>query len=242
MGAAVWTVLGITLGSVVGYRSEKLFNSRARRAALLRIEASPVGLYDAVAVAFRAEIGARRQEMLGPTSDWQRARHPLREAGDEANGQVAYWRQRQQHEPKNRVASAQLDTALQLERKFRQALPDLDERSESLLGFFNKCEARISALERGKQDYVQSKRLASLGDRADLVIDEAGATLRRIGESFVGQAIRVGDALGSVERFHLKELAGEVPLDQMKAIADRIIETSVEEREALQNLTASVSA
>ena len=132
-------------------------------------------------------------------------------------------------------------TAQRLEGKFSEALGKLDQRSQSLLKFFNECEARVVALERGKSDYEQSQRMAALSDRADLVIGDATATLAGIGESFVNQAIRVGEALGSFERIQLKSLAGEIELDHIEAVADRIIESSVAERAALRDLTASVS-
>ena len=51
----------------------------------------------------------------------------------------------------------------------------------------------------------------------------------------------MGEALGSFERIQLKSLAGEIELDQIEAVADRIIESSLEEHAALRDLTASVS-
>jgi hypothetical protein len=47
----------------------------------------------------------------------------------------------------------------------------------------------------------------------------------------------VGHALGGLEVIGLLNLAGELPVDQVESIADRILESSDRERTALERLT-----
>jgi hypothetical protein len=43
-------------------------------------------------------------------------------------------------------------------------------------------------------------------------------------------------------RLQIKDSAGELPLDQIEAVADRIIESAAEEHEAITKLVRSVQA
>jgi hypothetical protein len=204
------------------------------------LRASPWRLYEAVATKFGHEIERQRARTLGPDSDWGQARRPLEAAARETARSVAYWEQRCTMDPGNDVARQQRETALRLRDKFQQALAQLDARAQVLVTFFDECEARLAVLQFAKRDYEEVTRLGALSERADDIVAEARATLSGIGRSFLSEAIRVGNALGGIERVGLLGLADSVSVDRIETLADRILESSLHERDMLERLTKDV--
>ena len=70
----------------------------------------------------------------------------------------------------------------------------------------------------------------------------ARATLDKSGQEFVSGVARVGRALGSLERLQLLESAGDVPIESIELVADRIIESSEQERAMLRQLSERMSS
>ena len=210
------------------------FNSAERMRHYQRqLNETPGVLFDEIASKFRREIRVHREKVLGPDSEWGRARAPLLEAKDEANRSVAYWRERMEHDATNEAARVQLRSADELEVKFAAALTELDHRSEALLQFFNECEAKLPILERFRRDHEESLALEKLKAQADGTVADAQSALALIGQQFVSEALRMGQALGALERYELKESAASVPLDRIEHVADQILSSSQEERESL---------
>ena len=200
------------------------------------VNKTPGVLFDKIASKFKREIKVHRDKVLGPDSEWGRARAPLLQAKDEANRSSAYWRERLEGDATNEAARAQLLTAEELEVKFAAALAELDHRSEALLQFFNECEAKLPVLERFRRDHEESLALEKLKERADGTVADAQSALELIGQQFVSEALRMGQALGALERYELKESAASVPLDRIEHVADQILSSSREERETLAAL------
>lgn len=185
---------------------------------------------------FRLQIGRHRARTLGADSEWGMARAALAEAADEAQRSVAYWKARVRQEPDNQLAAGQSKTATGLDEKLRSALAKLDTRAETLLRFYNDCDARLSLMDRYNQDMDETRRLEELSGRTDVAIVGAENTLLAIGEQFVREAEAVGRALGGLARVQIKSLAGDAPLDNIEYLADRIIESSDAERRAVEDL------
>jgi hypothetical protein len=162
----------------------------------------------------------------------------LESAAQEADRSVAYWTIVSEME--REIADVQLAAATRLRDKFHDALSRLDERARLLVGFFNDCEARLKVLHGTKRDYEEIRKLEALADRSDDVIIHAEGTLQAIAASFVSEAMRVGQALGGLERIGLTHLAGEVPVDKLEALADRIVESAERDRTALERVTESI--
>jgi hypothetical protein len=216
-------------------------NRRARRGFERELRAHPARFYDLVIQKFAAEIERQRADTFGSASRWGRAREPLANAAHEAARSVAYWKHRLAGDAANQVAQQQLQTALRLKDKFEGALKELDARSQTLVTFFNECEARLAVLKSTKRDYEESQRLNVLTERADSVVSDATRTLALIGQAFIAEATRVGQALGAAERLGMLNLAASVPVEQVEALADRIHENSLRERDALERLVQGVS-
>ena len=185
---------------------------------------------------FRLQIGRHRARTLGADSEWGMARAALAEAADEAQRSVTYWKSRVQEEPDNQLAAGQSKTASGLDEKLRSALAKLDARADTLLRFYNDCDARLSLMDRYNQDMEETRRLEELSGRTDVAIVGAEDTLLAIGEQFVREAQAVGRALGGLARVQIKSLAGDAPLDNIEYLADRIIESSDAERRAVEDL------
>jgi len=217
---------------------------RADRDQLLRftteLRETPWKFYEAVAKKFAAEIERQRARTIGPNSDWGRARLRLETAGQEAARSVAYWTQRLAMEPDNQIAQTQLTAATQLRDKFVTALSGLDERARLLVTFFNDCEARVAILQSTKRDFEEIKKLDRLADGSDEIVTTAQETLAAIGSSFISEALRVAEALGGLERIGLVNLAGEVSVDHLETLADRIVESAERDRTALEDVTRSI--
>jgi hypothetical protein len=145
-------------------------------------------------------------------------------------------------DPANDVALQQRDTALRLRDKFQGALTQLDARAQVLVGFFNECEARLAVLQYAKRDYEEVKKLGALSESADDIVADARNTLVSIGSTFLSEAIRVGNALGGIERVGLLSLADTVSVEKIETLADRILESSEHERVMLDRLTKEVLA
>ena len=229
------------IGIVGGEIAARLLHRKSRRAFMRMLDDAPWEMHQAIADHFRRDIEAHRERTLGVGSEWHRARDPLKKAFDEANRSVAYWKERLGQDESNETVRAQLGTAERLSAKFGEALANLDRRSDVLLSFFNDCEAKLSVLESSKRDVEESKRLAALSNRADELVAEAETTLSLIGRQFVSEAVRVGEALGALERAQLKDSAGDLPLTQIETVADRIIESSAREHQVLTDLAARLS-
>lgn len=241
-GAMSWLAFGWPVGILVGLLGSSLGELTARAVSQRRTKRfrralgrAPWSLYGEVADRFRRKIEAQRLSALGPDSTWQRARQPLVEAAAEAQRAVAYWRERSRQE-EDEVVLAQLNTAERLAEKFTEALEELDRRSQVLQRFFHDCEAKLAVLERGRRDVEESRRLAELSERAEEVVDDTSRVLGSVARDFLSEAVRVGRALGAMERLRIKDSAGDLPLDRIESVADRILESAAREHRALDDL------
>jgi hypothetical protein len=241
-GAMSWLTFGWPVGIVVGLLCSSLGELTARAVGQRRMRQfrrsltrTPWVLYGEVADRFRRKIEMQRRRALGPDSTWQRARQPLLEASAEAQRAVAYWRERSKQED-GEVVRTQLHTAQRLAEKFSEALGELDRRSEVLQRFFHDCEAKLAVLERGRRDVEESRRLADLSERAEEVVEDASRVLGSVARDVLSEAVRVGRALGAMERLGIKDSAGDLPLDRIESVADRILESAAQEHRALDEL------
>ena len=205
-----------------------------------QVSSSPWKLYEAVARNFEQQIHVQRARTLGADSDWGHARKPLENAVQETARSVAYWEQRVAMDPGNEVAQQQRETALRLRAKFQEALTKLDERAQFLVTFFNECEARLAVLQYAQRDHEEMRKLGALSERADDIVIDASKTLAAIGNTFLSEAIRVGNALGGLERVGWLSVADTVHVDRIETLADRILESSQHEREMLDRLTKEI--
>ena len=201
----------------------------------------PWMFYEKIAAKFETEITRQRARTLGPDSDWGKSRRPLENAAHEVARSLAYWEQRLATDPGNQVATQQLETAQRLNRKFQGALTELDARAHVLVSFFNQCEARLAVLQSSKRDYEEAQKLGALSERAEDIVADARSTLVSIGNTFLSEAVRVGNALGGLERIGILNLAAAVPVDQVETLADRILESSQHEMTELERLAKDVS-
>ena len=227
---------GAAVGAVIGVYWEREWHRRSVRHFALTCESNPLPLYEKIAQHFKVQINVSRARMLGPQSDWHRSRAPLEAAKDEADRSMAYWSERLKENKENSVAVLQLATAKSLKSKFSDALRELDSRSDALLSFFNRCEAKLAMLEQTRSDHMESERLAVLSDRAGQVVNEAASALDLIGQTFLRDTANVGQAIAGLRQLHAKELAGPLPLGHIELVADRIIEVWQEDNEALAQL------
>ncbi len=189
---------------------------------------------------FRTQIEAHRARTLGSESDWQIARGTVAEKADDAQRAVTYWRGRQRQEPDNEVAATQLSVARSIEQKLRTALSKLDAKADALLRFYNDCDAKLSLMDRYNRDMDESRRLEELSGSIDSAIAAAEGTLTAIGAQFVREAEAMGHALGGLARIQIESLAGEVPLDNIEHLADRIIASSDAQRRAVEDLDSAL--
>jgi hypothetical protein len=230
-------VLGLAGALGIGWAMRREHEAKVRLFSK-QLQESPWIFYEAVASKFAAEVEVQRARTIGPDSEWGRARLSLESAAQEAERSVAYWTQRLSSD--REIATTQLAAATRLRDKFHAALLGLDQRAHLLVTFFNECEARVAVLHGTKRDYEEIRKLEALAARSDDVVTHAEATLTSIGASFVSEALRVGKALGGLERIGLTQLAGEVPVDQIEALADRIVESAAKDRNALERMAGSI--
>jgi len=240
--APALTLMLASIAGVLGGVGTGWLTHRDHQAQLHRfsreLNDSPWLFYEAVALKFAAEVERQRARTIGPSSEWGRARLSLESAAQEADRSVAYWTQRQATE--RDIAQTQLEAATRLRDKFHTALSGLDQRARLLVTFFNDCEARVAVLQSTKRDYEEIRKLEALADRSDDIVTQAEGTLVAIGASFVSEALRVGNALGGLERIGLANLAGEVPVDHLEALADRILESAERDQSALERVAGSI--
>ena len=239
MALSLAGIAGVLGGGGIGWLMHRDHQAQLRRFSS-DLKDSPWKFYEAVALKFAAEVERQRARTIGPSSEWGRARLSLEGAAQEADRSVAYWTQRLSTEPGSDIANTQLAAATKLRDKFHTALSGLDQRARLLVTFFNDCEARVAVLQSTKRDYEEIRKLEALADRSDDVVTHAEETLVSIGAGFVSEAIRVGNALGGLERMGLVNLAGEVPVDQIEALADRILESDERDRSALERVAGSI--
>ena len=232
------SVTGLAAGLGTGWLMRRDHRAQLRRFSQ-DLKDSPWKLYDAVALKFASEVERQRARTIGPDSEWGRARLRLENAAQDADRSVAYWTQRLSKEP-DEIARTQLAAATRLRDKFHTALSGLDERARLLIRFFNDCEARVAVLQSTKRDYEEIRKLESLADRSDELVTQAEGTLASIGASFVSEALRVASALGGLERVGLVNLAGEMPVDHIEALADRILDSAKRDQSALELVAGSL--
>lgn len=189
---------------------------------------------------FRGQIERHRARTLGQESEWAVARGSLVEAVDDAQRSEAYWRVRLGQDPANDLFAGQLKTATELGAKLRSALGKLDGRADVLLRFYNDCDARIAVIDRYNRDIEETRRLDRLSGTAEMVVAGAEAALAGIGASFVREAGKVGEVLGTFERLQLKSLAGAAPLDDIEFLADRINASSDREYDTVERLSRTM--
>ena len=234
------TSIAAVAGAVVGDRRYLHEHEEQLRLFSKQLKESPWKFYEAIALKFAAEIERQRARTIGPDTEWGRARLRLESAGQEADRSVAYWTQRLAMEPGNEIARTQLTAATQLRAKFYMALTGLDQRARLLVAFFNDCEARVAVLQSAKRDFEEIRKLDRLADGSDEIVTHAEETLASIGTGFVSEALRVGNALGGLERVGLVNLAGVVSVDHLEALADRIVESADRDRTTLERVTRSI--
>lgn len=212
-------------------------------AAYERGDADAVSTVHSYALALlRKRVEAHRSRMLGPDSDWGRARAPLDEAVDEAAGRLAYWEERLREEPANEMAPLQLETARQLQEKLRSALDEVDARAHVLRRFYHRCEAKLAVMDRSAADLVEVKRLEALSGKAGAAVAHAQDSIRALASQFLAEAQTITDALGGADRAQLRVLAGDAPLDDIEYLADKIHESSERDRSAIKALEKTLEA
>ena len=249
----LWLIFGLVLGSgLLGFGSALATLAAvrflpARQRMSRRLAAFRAGDPDATEAVyrfavdeFRGQVERHRARTLGRGSEWGAARAELAGAVDDAHRSMAYWRARLSQDPDNRTFAGQLKTATGLHAKLRSALGKLDGRADVLRRFYNDCEARIAVMDRCNRDIEETRRLDRLSGAADMVIAGAETALAGIGASFVREARKVGEVLGSFERLQLKSLAGEAPLDDIEFLADRINESSEAEFATVERLSRTM--
>ncbi len=199
-----------------------------------------LNVYRFAAKELRNTIKIHRARTLGARSEWAEARKALAEASDDADRSLAYWRNRLRNDPGDQVVARQLKRATELDRKLGSALGKLDARADVLRKFYNECEARVSVMDRYNRDLEEIRRLDELSGAADLVVADAEATLTGIGASFLRECQKMGEVLGDFERLQLGTLAGEVPLDDIEVLADRINEASESKYATVEKLSRAM--
>lgn len=205
------------------------------------IEKRPYELHEMVAYKFRGEIEEHRARLLGDDTEWQQTRAALRRAEDDANQSLAYWTERVVEDRKNELAVSHKRTVQLLQSKLSDAIRGLNNREDALLTFFAQCEAKIAVLDRSRTDHSESQRLVDLSRQADDLVLDANLAIEAIAHQFIDRAIHVGQALGALERLQYKESAGEIELDGIERVAERILEAAQAEEKALAELVATVS-
>lgn len=184
----------------------------------------------------RQRVQTHQARMLGPDSDWGRARAPLAEALTEAEGRVAYWRERLRQEPDSEIASLQIKTARSLHAKLRAALAAVDDRAAALRHFYHRCEAKLAVMDRSNNDLVEVKRLEDLSGRADAAMAHARGAVEGLAQSFLAEAHNIAAALGSADRSQLGVLAGDAPIENVEYLADKIHESRERDRGTIEKL------
>ena len=198
-------------------------------------------VHEYVVVEFRNRVAELREQTLGDSSEWGRARTSLMEAESEAQRSAAYWSARLRQEPSNEFVKSQKDVSGRLEAKLAKAFEKLEARSVALRRFYNECDARLAAMDHHNRDLEEFRRLKELSGRADMVIATAEGTMDGLAIAFTAEAQAFADALRGVARVSIKALAGEAPMDNIDYFADRIIDDSDRNRAAIEDLERRLS-
>ena len=185
---------------------------------------------------FRNRVAEHREQTLGDSSEWSRARASLMQAASEAQRSAAYWRARLRQEPSNEFAKSQKDVSDRLQAKLDTAFEKLEARSVALRRFYNECDARLAAMDRRNRDLEEFRRLEELSGRADMIIAHAEGIIESFAIAFAAEARAFADTLRGVATVSIKALAGEAPMDNIDYFADRIIEDSDRDRAAIEDL------
>ena len=212
---------------------------RAKRgmSAYLQGDAAAVSAVHAHALGLlRQRVQAHQARMLGPDSEWGRARTPLADALTDVKGRVAYWRERLRTDPDSEIAALQLKTARKLRVKLEVALTEVDDRAEVLLQFYHRCEAKLAVMDRSNNDLVEVKKLEELSGRANTAMAHARGAIEGLAQHFLAEAHNIAAALGSADRSQLGVLAGQAPIDNIEYLADKIHESRERDRSAIQKL------
>lgn len=239
VGWVAATVIGVVIALVGGLYFE-MYRKRSLAEFDRIIRDRPWELYGRIADRFRDELASHRARLMGPASEWGRARAPLEEALHESRRSEAYWEERMAQDPDQPMVRDHRDTARALSEKFHAALSEVDRQHGILLDFFNACEAKLVALESSKRDVEESRRLARLSDRAEDVTLDAQFAMAAMGREVLVRALQLGEALGAADRLRIQHAAGDVDVDQIEVIADRILESAESERRELARLVSSV--
>lgn len=189
----------------------------------------------------RRRVQAHRDRMLGPDSEWGRARGPLEEALIDAEGRLAYWRERLLGEPDSEIASMQMRTARKLRDKLKQAVDEVDDRAVVLRHFYDRCEAKLAVMDRSNADLVEVKRLEELSGKANTVMAHARGAIEGLAQRFLAEARSIATALGSADRTQLGVLAGDAPIDNIEFLADKIHESGERDRGTIEALEKTLT-
>lgn len=236
VGVGAWGVFSLSRA----YRIRK--QSKEGYRAYLAGDADAVAAVHAHALELLGDrVRRHRERMLGPDSEWGRARAPLAEALDEAEGRIAYWRERRQDDPDSEIASLQLGTARRLHAKLKDALAEVDKRAAGLRQFYHRCEAKLAAMDRSNNDLVEVRRLEELSGKADTALAHARGTIEGLARGFLAEAQNIATALGSADRSQLGVLAGDAPIENIEYLADRIHESRERDRGALEKLERTLA-
>ena len=160
---------------------------------------------------------------------------------DEAQRSAAYWRERRREEPDSESPSLHLGMAEALDAKLREAVREADARADVLRRFYNDCEAKLAVLDRRNRDIEESRRLADLSDRADVVIEEAESTIENIAHEFLREAAMIEWALSGADNAGVQSLTVERSLDSIESLADQVINASERQRSAVEVLTRKLA-
>jgi len=203
--------------------------------------AAPHLLQRVIAQRFGQDIENQRENLLGEGTEWAKRKGSLVRAKNQAHRSISYFEERQKQGGVEEVIASQLLVARDLHAKLSEAWEKIDKQESSLLAFFNQCEARVSVLEQGVRDQEEIQGLSTLSENADSVVVDATLVLETIGQQLIKELIQLGQALGSLRRLQLKESAGEVPVDQIEKVADRILESASDDQRMLVDLISQVS-
>lgn len=190
---------------------------------------------------FRERIERQRARTLGRDSEWSQAREDLDRHRDEVQRSAAYWRERRREEPDSELPGVHLGMAKALDAKLREAVGKVDARAAVLRRFYNDCEAKLTVLDRRNRDIEESRRLADLSDRADVVIEEAERTIENIAHEFLRDAVVIEWALTGADNVGVQSLTAERSLESIESLADEVINASERQRSAVEVLTRKLA-
>lgn len=190
-----------------------------------------------IASGFRRYLRQQRDHVVGAESSWARAYEPLERAKVDAATSVAYWAERKRESPGDAIVAGQLEQARALVAKFAQAVSELEGRREALLAFLDRCEAKVSLIERRGSDAHESRKLADLSERADSLVGDASDAIAAVGEAFLRDAASFGRALSDFRELQTFRMAEEVDIDDLERLADSVIDAAEDDRAHLDRFS-----